>query len=234
MSKTYAVPDLHGRADLLELALEEIESSPSGGTVVFLGDYVDRGPQSRQIIERLMAGPKEACWKWICLKGNHEQMMADAIFGRPSRASWIQNGGGYTLVSYGHPVKGYVDLTVVPREHAEWIDALPLVHADGKRVFVHAGVDPMLPAGGQRPHTALWQRLHRTVDRGHPEGYVVHGHTPYEDGPVVLDGRVNLDTLAWYTGNLHVAVFDDDREGGPSKIVKVEGTAYEELDLAAS
>jgi len=102
MSKTYGIADLHGRFDLLEIALARItEHVEPPATVVTLGDYVDRGPDSRKIIERLMAGLGRDGWRLICLKGNHEDIMWQTCRRLPDVDWWLTNGGGATLISYG-------------------------------------------------------------------------------------------------------------------------------------
>lgn len=208
MSRTYVIPDLHGRFDLLQEALARIEASPSGGTVVFLGDYVDRGPDSHGVINHLMAGAPSG-WRWVCLRGNHEDMMREVVRGSAEVGWWVGNGGGATLASYG----GEIDPA-----HLDWIEKLPLYHADQHRIYVHAGVDPTIAMEDQTEAMLLWSRLGKHVDCVHLEGYVVHGHTPFEDGPIILDGRANLDTGAVWTGTLCVAVFDDDVSGKPIEV----------------
>lgn len=207
MSRTYAIGDLHGRYDLLEAALQRIEASPSGGRVVFTGDYVDRGPQSREIIERLMAGPTAPGWEWVCLKGNHEDMMVGALQAEYEMDWWIGNGGSHTLASYP-------DCTV-PDSHLAWMAGLKLCFLDGHRVFVHAGIDETLLFEDQTERTMLWSRVGKHQDYTCRLGYVVHGHTAFDDGPIVLRGRVNIDTGAFFSGRLAVAVFDDDKPGPP-------------------
>lgn len=213
MNRTYAIADLHGRYDLLEAALERIEASPSGGCVVFTGDYVDRGPQSREIIERLMAGPTKPGWEWICLKGNHEDMMVAVLRGQAEMGWWVGNGGGQTLLSFNGDV---------PKNCIEWADKLPQYHQDAHRIFVHADADETLPMSDQTEARMLWTRRGKHQDCQHPEGFVVHGHTPFEDGPIVLSGRANLDTGAVWTGRLAVAVFDDETPGGPIEILTIK------------
>ncbi len=115
MSKTYAIADLHGRFDLLKMALAKIsDHAGSPATVVTLGDYVDRGPDSRQVIERLMGGLHEG-WRLICLKGNHEDIMWQTCRGiEPDCDWWLENGGAATLISYGQNPDDEADVTVVP------------------------------------------------------------------------------------------------------------------------
>ena len=212
MSRTYAVPDLHGRFDLLEVALGKI-GRQAEGTVVFLGDYIDRGPESRQIVERLMAGPAPG-WRWICLKGNHEDMMVTALAEPAQRDWWLDNGGSATVLSYG-------GFGRIPAPHLRWMASRPTMHADRYRIFVHAGIDPALPVDRQSDQTLLWKRWQRDEDCRYPRGHIVHGHTPYRDGPVCLAGRTNLDCLAVMTGRLVIGVFDDGIPGGPIDLVEV-------------
>ena len=213
---TFAVADLHGRFDLLQDALVAIEDYPAGAvgrTVVFLGDYVDRGPQGADIVDRLLVGAP-AGWRWICLKGNHEAMMALAM-GNPDRLEWwISNGGDATIMSY----QGRRDLIA---SHLAWIEALPCMHVDAHRVYVHGGVDPAMPLDAQPEKTLLWKRYPPGAKDGHGAFHVVHGHDPNQDGPLRLAGRTDLDTLAWATGRLVVGVFDDAQPGGPIDFIEV-------------
>jgi serine/threonine protein phosphatase 1 len=213
MPRTYAVPDLHGRYDLLEAALGAIEHDAESGTVVFLGDYVDRGPQSRQVVERLIAGPPPA-WRWICLKGNHEDMLVEALHTPLKRDLWLENGGTETVLSYG-------GMRQIPEVHVNWMASRPALHVDRYRIFVHAGLDPAAPIDEQSQRTLLWHRWQRDQDCQHPRGHIVHGHTPYRDGPVRLSGRTNLDCLAVMTGRLVIGLFDDDCPGGPIDLIEI-------------
>jgi serine/threonine protein phosphatase 1 len=190
------------------------------GKVVFLGDYVDRGHESREVVQRLLEGPP-AGWKWVCLQGNHEAMMLECIR-RPGKLGWwLENGGAQTLVSYGHAPTGEVDVSVVPQPHLDWLSSLPLLHVDRHRIFVHAGVDPALPLDEQRAQFLQWHI--------HPEGHdlpvharhVVHGHEQFTNGPILLKNRTNLDVFAWRTGRLVVGAFDDDTPGGPIEIIEI-------------
>ncbi len=206
----FAVADLHGRFDLLGDALAAMDAYPAGAltrTAVFLGDYVDRGPQSAEILDRLIAGPPEG-WRWICLKGNHEAMMALALQNPERLDWWIGNGGDATINSYR-------DRRDLIAGHLAWIEALPAMHVDAQRVYVHAGVDPAMPLDRQADKTLLWKRYPRDATGGHGIHHVVHGHHPDENGPLCLEGRTGLDTLAWATGRLVVGVFDDAKPGGP-------------------
>lgn len=235
--KTFAVADLHGRYDLLLAAIERIEqSSHSGGTIVFTGDYVDRGPQSAAIIELLMQGPSDPKrWKWVCLQGNHEEIMLTCLAATGLAASWwMPNGGGATLLSYGAKESDDLHdaLGRVPDEHIEWLKSLPLIHIDEHRVFVHAGVDETIPLDQQTAQTMQWMLYPDGYAYGHGKRHVVHGHHQFENGPMLYEGRTDLDTLAWYTGRLVVGVFDDDKTGGPRSTIEIKLPSINELKAA--
>jgi serine/threonine protein phosphatase 1 len=231
MSNTYAISDLHGRFDLLEIALAKIaDHAEAPAIVVTLGDYVDRGPESRQVIERLMGGLDHEDWRLISLKGNHEDIMwQTCLHVVPDCGWWLTNGGGTTLTSYGQNVGDEVDVTVIPAAHLRWIERLPLMHVDKHRVFVHAGVNPNLPLDEQDPEDLIWKVYNDRDERGHGQRHVVHGHHQHEDGPVLKKNRTNLDTFAWYTGRLVIGVFDDDAPGGPIEILEVQGPSIQAL-----
>ena len=207
MPLTYVIADLHGRFDLLQEALAIIAQHASNRDfkIVTLGDYVDRGPQSRQVVGCLMAA-QAAGANLICLKGNHEYMMHRALtlswFASASRARcldwWKHNGGDFTLASYGNKV---------PSNHLRWMKNLPTMHVNEHRIFVHAGVDPAKPLDEQTDEFLLWHRYPEEADIGYGERHVVHGHAPNPHGPEELSHRTNLDTLAWKTGRLVIAVF---------------------------
>jgi Calcineurin-like phosphoesterase len=225
MSVTYAIPDVHGRRDLLDSALDRIanHAGPAPGTVVLLGDYVDRGPHSRQVIERLMRFRSEK-FRLVPLKGNHEGMMWQACNKQVELNWWIENGGDTTLASY-RELSGAVDIStnIVPRSHLQWISDLKLMHVDRHRVYVHAAVDPEIPLKQQSERTLLWKRYPDGYGKGHGRRHVVHGHHATAQGPIVMSGKTNLDSLAWKTGRLVVGVFDDDQPGAASEYLEILG-----------
>lgn len=229
--KTYAIADLHGRFDLLLSAYKRlIGGNHSGGTIVHLGDYVDRGPDSRQIIEFLMDPlTVPPGWKRVCLKGNHEAMMSQVCRTGGLVSWWMGNGGGRTLISFGHPTTGNVDVGIVPTNVLDWIDSLPLYIEDEHRVFVHAGVIDGLPLADHGEEILSWIIYGDSDESGYGDKHVVHGHHQFEDGPKLYAGRTDLDTLAWYTGRLVIGVFDDDKAGGPVSTIEVIGPTYDEL-----
>ncbi len=228
MSLTYAIPDIHGRLDLLEQALSRILEHAGNRTarVVTLGDYVDRGPNARGVIEFLMQ------WSFpnlqlVALKGNHEVMMWEACNNLVEAEWWIKNGGSMTLASYGEIVPGVLLRDVIPQHHLEWIAKLPAYFADPKRVFVHAGLDPRLPLNQQSERALLWRRYPKDSKSGHGSRHVVHGHHAEAGGPIVSPGRTNLDTMAWKTGRLVVGVFLDEKPGGAVEFLGISGDPLE-------
>lgn len=235
MTKTYIIADLHGRHDLLVKAIERIEDgNHSGGTIVFTGDYIDRGPTSRQVVETLMAGPQIPGWKWICLQGNHEEIMMAGCLGLLHW--WLPNGGGATLVSYGAKPgsDAHEAVKLVPKDHLSWMFDLPLYYEDDHRVFVHAGVDETLDLPDTPSKVLQWHRYDREYPHGYRGKHVVHGHEQYEDGPVLHAGRSDFDTLAWWTGRLVVGVFDDEVAGGPVATIEIQGPHIEDMQRSAA
>jgi serine/threonine protein phosphatase 1 len=224
MTKTYAIPDLHGRFDLLRGAERAIADRAGSEpiTVVLLGDYVNKGPQSADVIARLIRG-FDPRWQMIYLKGNHDAIMLDALRDATMLPRWIENGGAATLRSYAPQSDHGPDVTVVPRAHRAWLERLQTIYVDRHRVFVHAGVDPARPLDAQDENTLLTKRYAETDQSGHGNRQVVHGHHPFRDGPKLFAGRTDLDTLAWTTGRLVIGVFDDDATGGPIDLIEVRG-----------
>jgi serine/threonine protein phosphatase 1 len=219
MSLTYVIPDIHGRDDLLGEALAGIAAHSHGdaGVIVTIGDYVDKGPQSKQVIDRLLSGVADG-GRLVALKGNHDAMMVEALRDPKKMASWLGKGGDAALASYGD------DPATVPHAHIVWLDQLRLMHVDKNRIYVHAGVDPDIPLDRQSETTLLTKRYPKGFSGGYGERHVVHGHDNDPDGPLLFEGRTNLDTTAWRTGRLTVGVFDDDRPGGPVDFIVVRGS----------
>lgn len=205
LSKTYVFGDVHGCLDQLARLVELCERDAGEGRskLIFLGDFIDRGPHSRGVIEFLMDLQKWSPDEIICLRGNHEDLLLSALEGEDAELSWVSNGGDSTLTSYRATSPGQV-----PAKHIEWIRSLPLFHDDGMRFFVHAGVHPDRPLHQQRPRDLLWIRepfLSSDTDFGR---LIVHGHTPIPSGvPDRRPNRLNIDTGAVYGRALTSAIF---------------------------
>ncbi|MBU1175690.1 MAG: metallophosphoesterase [Alphaproteobacteria bacterium] len=220
----YAVGDIHGCHDKysrIEAAIvADAERRSRGAVIVVLGDVVDRGPDSRAVIEHLLAAPPHGIDRFV-LSGNHEAMMA-SFFDRPSHShTWLSFGGAETLMSYGidtgrwqiERVKSklihYQLQTFIPAEHMSFVAERPHLVRFGKLVCVHAAIDRSCSLSEQTERDLLWTRPgpETDADNGEMSGYVVvHGHTPVKD-VFVSPLRINLDTGAFAGGPLSAARF---------------------------
>jgi serine/threonine protein phosphatase 1 len=218
----YAIGDIHGRADLLEALLDKIDADvanlPKGlrKRLIFLGDYIDRGPASRQVIDILVSRRLQR-FRPVFLAGNHEDALfrfqADAHFG----AEWLHYGGGETLASYGVLPAGTRHLKdaqwveawralqdAMPARHKAFFNNLSFRHTSGDYTFVHAGLRPGVALPDQSPQDMMWIRETFLSDPKPFPHMVVHGHTPTE-APYSDDRRIGLDTGAYATGVLTAA-----------------------------
>ncbi len=219
MSKTYAIGDVHGRLDLLLKAFDIIsQREPNGCTVISLGDYIDRGPSSRAVLDELQT---DHPFKLISLKGNHEVLMYEALRDRylSSEEIWLDNGGVETLNNYS--LSGGKDLLdrVAIEKHLDFIKTLKIYHSDDHRFYVHAKIVDGFPLEMQQ-NNLLWGRYDKLDHGGYFSKHVVHGHSPHKY-PELKDSRTNLDTGAVYTGVLTVGVFEDHKPGGPVDLIRV-------------
>ena len=205
----YAIGDIHGSLQKLRdlLALCERHADGRAATFVFLGDYIDRGPNSRGVIEALIDLQSRRPDRVIALKGNHEAVAVEIVDGETDPASWLREGGTATLRSYRID-----DARQLPHEHVAWLRALPLCYDDGERFFVHAGIDPGKPLGAQSDHDLIWIREPFLSDARDHGRLIVHGHTPQSDGlPDFRGNRLNLDTGAVFGRALTAAAFGSAR-----------------------
>jgi serine/threonine protein phosphatase 1 len=225
---TYAIGDIHGRYDLLHDLMSKINLHNSivgtdKTTIVFLGDYVDRGPQSAQVVKFLRDLRKDDKFTYVMLKGNHEDMMVNI------HDFWIPNGGDATIASYQNhdwPDYDYEDGWVdAMAQDAAWMHGLPTIHWDDHRVYVHAAVDEDSPLDQQDVQKNLWARYEKTDDFLAYGRHIVHGHTPQGNGkPLLLTNRTNIDTGACFkSGTLTAVAFKDNRPGGPVAILQSWG-----------
>ena len=205
---TYAIGDIHGCADALIRLLGRIDAhrGERPALIVCLGDYVDRGPDSADVIRILRERETGEPGRLICLRGNHEQMMLDAYRDALGAPAWLANGGRDTLRSFG-----ITDPEALPHDVLTWISALPTVHEDELRYFVHAGFWPGRRGIDPDVATRLWIRepfLHTPFDYGK---HVLHGHTPQLGGrPDRRAFRTNLDTACVYGRMLTAAILEPD------------------------
>ncbi len=211
MALTYAVGDVHGSLDKMQAVVEACRRHAAGRAMrfVFLGDYIDRGPDSAGVVRAMMGLQDELQERLIALMGNHEAWVLALLDGRAPAGGWLLNGGAHTLLSYG--VRAAGDL---PPSHLQWMRSLRLNYDDGRRFFVHAGVNPDKALDAQDEHDLLWIREPFLGDGRDYGRLVVHGHTPLETAaPQLRSNRLNLDTAAVFGGPLTAAVFDDTQTG---------------------
>ena len=213
MPRTYAFSDIHGCLNKLEGLVTRCRADAGGETprFMFLGDYIDRGPDSRGVIEFIMDMQSRRPDDVVCLVGNHEDLALAAIDDPGEAEQWIVgNNGDKTLRSYG-----VTDPRALPANHVAWMRALLTHHDDGLRFFVHAGIDPSRPLDRQQRDDMLWMREPFLSDPRDHGRFIVHGHTPQRSGqPDLRANRVNIDTAAVLGGPLTAAIFDD-RTAGP-------------------
>ncbi len=228
MTRTlYAIGDIHGQLGMLEDALAMIDADGGANArVVFLGDYVDRGPDSKGVIDALVQG-QSAGLDWVCLKGNHDRFFEWYLAPDGPRFDphllvgyhWFHPaiGGTETIASYGVYLPDRIrkaDLAVllhaeVPDTHKAFLRALKTSHHEDGLFFAHAGIRPGVPLDQQVENDLLWIRQEFHSDKRNHGSIVVHGHTPV-DAPERYANRINLDTGAGYGRPLTVAVFEGD------------------------
>ncbi len=222
-SITFAIGDVHGCFDKLRALVGSCEIIAAGrpARFIFIGDYVDRGPDSSDVVDFLIQRQADQPRAIVCLRGNHDDMLVRAADpGRSDRdlLNWWSNGGEQTLDSYGTD-----DPADIPAEHLAWMRKLPLLLTDAGRLYVHAGIRPGVPLSDQAEEDLLWIRQPFLSCQDEHGLFVVHGHTPTRSGePDLRPNRLNLDTGACFGGPLTAAVFSDSAVG-PAMFVRHTG-----------
>ncbi|MBM3646079.1 MAG: serine/threonine protein phosphatase [Alphaproteobacteria bacterium] len=222
--RAYVIGDIHGRADLLAELLAVIKADamlrpgPGKNVIVYLGDFVDRGPQSREVIDLILSDPLPD-FAEVRLLGNHDETLLRFLGDPQIGPTWSSYGGDATLLSYGVRAKPrlrgldrYEDmrrqlLELMPPEHVEFLQTLVLSCTAGDYLFVHAGVRPGVPIDRQAPADLLWIRdefIESPQDFG---AVVVHGHTPFQQ-PDVRYNRIGIDTNAFASGVLTCLILE--------------------------
>jgi serine/threonine protein phosphatase 1 len=220
--RVYAIGDVHGRSDLLDLQHAMIEADFLASSVpvvhmIYLGDYVDRGPDSRGVLDRVGRTAKDFV-KVTLLRGNHEEMLLRFLENSSVGGAWSQLGGAETMLSYGIDVRkvlaedGYSGLSSefkrrLPAHHLALFAQMKASVVVGDYFFCHAGVRPGVPLEEQRPQDLAWIR-DTFLDSAEEFGKViVHGHSPVEQ-PDFRKNRINIDTGAYATGRLTCLVLE--------------------------
>jgi len=218
--RLYVIGDIHGRLDLLERIIElvNLDIKDNGGDclVVTLGDYVDRGPNSRGVLDCLLKNPFAG--RFVALKGNHEALLEEFLGNPTVAAQWWRLGGRETLRSFDISVRRWMTTrnsnraatqlrAALSPEHMEFLASLKTSLVVGRYFLCHAGVRPGIPLEQQDETDLLWIRddfLSSRLDFGK---IIVHGHTPVPE-PELLPNRINVDTGAFATGRLTCAVLN--------------------------
>ncbi len=204
--KTCVIGDIHGCLESLTSLLDMVVNK--AGTLVFLGDYIDRGPKSQQVITTLLQLKKTTGLRLIFLKGNHEFMFHNYLTGA-DRSIFLRVGGLQTLHSYSiSPDQGGDLLHCLPSDHRYFFESLVLTHEDRHGIYVHAGLQPGVHLSRQTPDWCLWVRdrfIRSSFDFGKP---VIFGHTVFPD-PLVESNKIGIDTGAVYGGKLTALLLPD-------------------------
>ena len=197
-----AIGDIHGCCAALDALLNAIAPGPDD-TIVTLGDYVDRGSDSKGVIDRLIDLQSRCQLK--ALLGNHEEMMLGVIRDNQPPFRWLQFGGVETLDSY----RFTGDMSVIPRSHHEFFDSLLPYYETDDTFFVHANYHPKVPLARQTPHALRWQKLSESVPPPHVNGKLaVVGHTHDQGGEIFMVGHlICLDTYCYGGGWLTAMEF---------------------------
>jgi serine/threonine protein phosphatase 1 len=222
--RVYAVGDMHGCSDLLSKLFiridDDLKARPIADSIqVFLGDYIDRGPNSRQVIDLLIARWREH--DLVLLKGNHEDCALQFLSDPTSFSAWKNIGGLNTVRSYGvRPVdvkdpqsQDKLAAAVnrsIPDSHRRFLQGLALSFTCGDFFFTHAGVRPGVPLQQQSQRDLLWIREDFLLYEDDFGKVIVHGHTPTRE-PEIRPNRINIDTGAYATGRLTCIVLEDDQ-----------------------
>lgn len=220
--RLYAIGDIHGRADLLDRLAGSIATDcagyPQGALTIFLGDYIDRGPKSADVLERLSA--EDWPVPFIALRGNHEQMLLRFLKDATYLDAWRRFGGLETLSSFGINGMHALDrasaeevqrelVLRLPPSLLEFLVSTPTHCQTGRYYFCHAGIRPGVPLAQQTDKDLLWIREAFTDSQVQHEKTIVHGHTPVEE-PEVRKNRINIDTGAYMTGVLTCLVLQGE------------------------
>ena len=232
---TYAVGDVHGRADLLKAVIHHaISDAMSRNAIpkfIFLGDICDRGPRSRQALDLVadVLGDFEGS---VLLKSNHDDMFAGALRSMDRRqiGAWLSRGGMQTLASYcPSDLNGAFEvIRTLHQDHLRMIDDAASMYVENGIVFAHAGINPDMGIQQQDDHDLMWIRDGFLEHVGYLDAVVVHGHTVVGDLPVATENRVSIDTGAHTSGRLTVAAIQNGEfrffqtDGCASRVVEVE------------
>ncbi|MEK6235146.1 MAG: metallophosphoesterase [Planctomycetales bacterium] len=203
MPRTIAIGDVHGCSVAFNSLLDLVAPEPDD-VIVTLGDYIDRGPDSKGVIDRLIRLASEC--QLVPLRGNHEAALLAAAEGRLPLASWVAIGGGPTLESYGA-----TDVRGVSPRHLEFLESCKIQHETDSHFFCHANYLSVYDLDAQDEFTQLWLSLREYVPEPHPNGKIaVVGHTPHYEGVMDLGHLICIDTACCFGGCLSALDVETD------------------------
>lgn len=201
MKKIFAIGDIHGCKSHLDKMIDKLDINTEHDTLIFIGDYIDRGPDSRGVVDTLLDIRKNVK-NVVCLMGNHEEMFLNYYREGRDEELFMHNGGLNTLISYGLAGAGKRYLTI-PDTHMEFFTTLRAYYEKDHYIFVHAGLRPGIPMEQQDSDDLLWIRyefINSPYDFGK---IVIFGHTPLSlTTPLINKNKIGLDTGAVYGGRL--------------------------------
>lgn len=209
----YCFPDIHGCSEALKKALEFVyKENPEGGKIIFLGDYIDRGPDNYGVLQIVINPPEN--WEFITLLGNHEAMFIEAYmrgtqFYDTKAAQDIAGFKQDDFMIYDHIRQG------ITKQVMNWMCDLTVFHIEDKNVFAHAFYDDTLEPEDQRMHDVIWKRMsdYETFQNSKQGLFLTHGHTPRKNGPIKSPNRVNLDCGAVFYGRYVIGEYYKDVQG---------------------
>jgi serine/threonine protein phosphatase 1 len=200
MGKIFAIGDIHGCHGKLCDLLEKIDLDPVHDTLVFVGDYIDRGKDSKAVVDVILDFRKTS-ENVVCLMGNHESMFLNYYAHGIDEMLFLENGGRETLLSYGDPGLWYEKKLRIPESHQNFFNTLKLRYETDDYIFVHAGLRPGIPLESQDMEDMLWIRR-EFIDSSYNFGKkIVFGHTPMAR-PLMDKTKIGIDTGAVYGGKL--------------------------------
>lgn len=193
----YAVGDIHGCLDQLERLVDEVQPDLEKDVLLFVGDYIDRGPDSRGVVDYILRLQQKYLREHIvCLKGNHETMFLDFLQGR-ERELFLFNGGMSTIRDYWGDNWDGLNHLILPPEHERFYQELRAYYETPDYIFVHGGLKPGVPLGEQREEDLLWIRGDFITSMEDFGRLVIFGHTPFKR-PLLMPNKIGIDTGAVY------------------------------------
>jgi serine/threonine protein phosphatase 1 len=200
MGKIFAIGDVHGCFSRLRELMDLINPDPAGDTVVFIGDYIDRGPNPRAVVDFVLE-IKERLPHTVCLRGNHEQMFLNYYCEDREEQLFMYNGGISTVGSYSPGGVWNGGKPAIPEEHLQFFTSLDLYYETQDYLFVHAGLRPGISLQKQDREDLIWIRNKFILSGQNFGKVVVFGHTPFND-PLIEPNKIGIDTGAVYGGKL--------------------------------